>query len=257
MKKAHDTFDWVGAAFALAQADSTDIGELVRAAGLDPINGDLACADFSGLDLSNQNMEGWNLEQATWRNAKVAGTKLEGATLRADNFIQAKHWKKAKLSAYTIADINLLEKEIEISIRISFSETISPNKKIYIFTPDNSDEIKIIKNKLIKTLAILPFAMELSWRYEIKNDVKKSPLEKYVNHKNILYKDILWTIKYYNMDNEKYILNSVNTALTNVSRTEAGIAVVRVVALTQNGDIFELRNGKSFRIKHIEKNGVD
>jgi hypothetical protein len=59
------------------------------------------------------------------------------------------------------------------------------------------------------------------------------------------------------MDNEKYILNSVNTALTNVSRTEAGIAVVRVVALTQNGDIFELRNGKSFRIKHIEKNGVD
>jgi hypothetical protein len=93
-------YDWAQALVALANASSSNLGELAKAACLDPRADDLADVDLTGLDLSGQDLSGWNLKYAKFANAKLTGTKLRNATLNICELIQAVDWEGADLDEH-------------------------------------------------------------------------------------------------------------------------------------------------------------
>ena len=88
-------FDWAQSALRLFQCDSLKIEDLVLAANLDPINGDLRGADFSNLDLSNCNLSGWDLRDATFIGADLSNTKFHGSKVDLFSLLDANNWEKA------------------------------------------------------------------------------------------------------------------------------------------------------------------
>jgi uncharacterized protein YjbI with pentapeptide repeats len=101
MTNQKQPYDWAQALFALANTQTSDFGELVKAAHLDPRAEDLSDVDLSGLDLSGQDLSGWNLKYAKFANATLTGTKLRDATLNVCELIQAVDWEGADLDEKT------------------------------------------------------------------------------------------------------------------------------------------------------------
>jgi len=99
MSKYKSNYDWAQASLSLHLCASQSFTDLVEAADLDPIAGDLIDVDLSGLDLRNQNMRGWNLKYANFEGAKISGANLVGAALDARLLIGAVDWPEAELSA--------------------------------------------------------------------------------------------------------------------------------------------------------------
>jgi hypothetical protein len=93
-------YDWAQALFALANSSSSNLGDLAKAACLDPHADDLADVDLTDLDLSGQDLSGWNLKYAKFANAKLTGTKLRNATLNICELIQAVDWEGADLDEH-------------------------------------------------------------------------------------------------------------------------------------------------------------
>ena len=98
--------EWAQSTLHLLLSESQAIDELVVAAKLDPLTGDLADADFGGLDLSRQVMSGWDLRNANFVGTKLGRTDLTGAVLNVENLILAEDWQNAKLDAQVRDDAN-------------------------------------------------------------------------------------------------------------------------------------------------------
>lgn len=97
MTNSKQPYDWAQAMVALANTKSRDLGELAKAANLDPRSGDLSDVDLSDLDLSGQDLSGWNLKYAKLANAKLTGANLRDATFNVCELIQAIDWQSADL----------------------------------------------------------------------------------------------------------------------------------------------------------------
>ena len=98
MNRTDEPFDWASSALYLVECPSTSLSEIVRAARLDPIKGDVSHIDLSSYDLRGENLSGWDLSHACFRNALVAGANLTTAKLDLAALLEANDWGLAKLS---------------------------------------------------------------------------------------------------------------------------------------------------------------
>ena len=125
MSQEKQSYDWAEAALSLISTDSTDIRQLVEAAGLNASKGDLSDIDLSHIDLSNQDLSGWNLENANFRGAKLNNTNLHGSLIDPYAIIMADDWEIARLDPDVFKSArNLLLfvteiQEMNISVRSS------------------------------------------------------------------------------------------------------------------------------------------
>ena len=117
-------YDWAQAIFSLACTNSTDFGELAKAAELDPLAGDLSDIDLSDLDLSGQNFAGWNLRHAKLVNAKLTKTELRSAILDPRELIRAADWEKAELDENVRNEAMQLKRNLEAFSDIEFNPAL-------------------------------------------------------------------------------------------------------------------------------------
>jgi hypothetical protein len=150
-------YDWARAVLSVASANSADLGELARVAELDPYAGDLVDINLSDLDLSAQNLFGWNLKCAKFDNAKLTRTELRSAELEPRELIRAVDWENAILDDRTRGEALLLKaildppldpvllvkiSRVELSIRAK--SALKKNKIIYLGDLVSRTEIELL-----------------------------------------------------------------------------------------------------------------
>lgn len=98
MTDSGENYDWGQAIYDLFDCESDDIADLVISAKLDPFNGDLADADFGGIDLSGFNLSKWDLRNANFSGSILTKTNLTDAILDPEALLTASDWQNAILS---------------------------------------------------------------------------------------------------------------------------------------------------------------
>jgi hypothetical protein len=89
--------NWAQSVLDLVQSSSTDLCNLVQAAGLDPSGGEVSAIDLSELDLSGQSLSGWDLRYARFDGTNLAGADLTGCLVDPKLLAQAHGLPSAKM----------------------------------------------------------------------------------------------------------------------------------------------------------------
>lgn len=118
------SYDWAQAVLSVAKTNSTDIGELAKAAALDPLAGDLSDVDLTDLDLSGQNFAGWDLRHAKLANAKLSQTELRGAKLDIRELIRATEWENAELDVDVRQKAMRLKEWMEVGLFLGYNPVL-------------------------------------------------------------------------------------------------------------------------------------
>lgn len=90
-------YDWAQAVLQVAQTPEASLAAMAKAAGLDPLAGDLSHLDLSDTSIAGQDLRGWDLQHARLHRSRIAGADLRHAQLSAAQLIEAVGWHEAQL----------------------------------------------------------------------------------------------------------------------------------------------------------------
>jgi hypothetical protein len=90
-------YDWAQAVLEVAEVDEASLPVLAKAAGLNPLAGDLSHVDLSGTSIEGQNLSGWDLSHAKFDGCVVSLANFAGAKLSGEQLVKAKGWRESIL----------------------------------------------------------------------------------------------------------------------------------------------------------------
>jgi hypothetical protein len=178
------TFDWAAAVLAIASTKSENLGQLARAAELDPLSGDLSDIDLSGLDLTGQDFRGWDLRNARFSGARLSNAELRNARLDPAELIGAVDWEEARLddevraaaqAAAVERDNAFMQRVVDLELSVRTTQCLSNAEIVHLGQLVQKTEAELMRlpnfgrkslNEVNEVLAGLGFhlGMELDWK---------------------------------------------------------------------------------------------